>query len=195
MKSFVGGVITLCCLAGCNGANSTTTKTTPAVSTPPPPKVTTATFEPVYRSAKTVQGATASGVSYMKFGELLQGFSTEIGIAKDHDLNEADKPLLALYQEALTHYQISAQFWSAKIHASGPLWKGEIPISFDKHPVPAMLKVAAGYELPVLDRTVGYGGGKYKAIPGDSVQRVWKYADRTLEKATALYYGKASTSP
>ena len=43
-------------------------------------------------------------------------------------------------------------------------------------------------ELPLSDRTVAYSGQKYKWIPGDSVQRIWKSADRTLKKATALFY-------
>jgi hypothetical protein len=37
----------------------------------------------VYRASKAVQGAMGPGVTYAKFGELLQGFSTEIAIAKD----------------------------------------------------------------------------------------------------------------
>src|ERR1700682_5467766 len=78
-------------------------------------KVTTAIFEPVYRAAKTVQGATQSGVSYVKFGEVMQQFSTELSIAKDHELNAADKKLFAHYQDAYDAYQFSKEMWSQKI--------------------------------------------------------------------------------
>ena len=42
------------------------------------PVINQAIFEPVYRSAKSVEGAIDVGVNYAKLGELLQVFSTEL---------------------------------------------------------------------------------------------------------------------
>src|SRR6185503_16346089 len=80
--------------------------------------VTVATFSALYRAGKTVQGATASGVTYVKFGELLQGFSTEMQIAKDHPLNDTDTSLLALYEKAFGQYQFSALLWKRKLDST-----------------------------------------------------------------------------
>jgi len=50
--------------------------------------------------------------------------------------------------------------------------------------------MAQRFNILIADRELEYTHAKYKAIPGDSAQRVWMIADATLEKATALYYGK-----
>lgn len=78
-------------------------------------RVTTSTFEPVYRAAKAVQGGTHSGVTYPAFLELKQRFATEIAIAKDHDLNGADKGLLSLFEESYSDYNASAELWKNMI--------------------------------------------------------------------------------
>jgi hypothetical protein len=81
-------------------------------------KAATPTFEPLYHSAMAVQGATGSGVSYVRFRELLQGLSGEVGIAKDRQLNAADSQLLALFQRVLNDYQTSAEIWAMKLAAT-----------------------------------------------------------------------------
>ena len=47
-------------------------------------------------------------MTYAKFDELLQALSTEIAIAKDHQMNDLDRKLIALYEEALAEYKLSA---------------------------------------------------------------------------------------
>ena len=154
------------------------------------PPVTTATFEPVYRASKSIQGATQSGVTYIKFGELMQGLSTEISIAKDHSLNATDRELIALYDDAFTAFQASAALWKDKLEnkrEDGALFvalQGENGQMLDL----PRARFATVYELPVTDRVDGTL--KYKTIPGDSFQRVWIKANETLQKATALYYGR-----
>jgi hypothetical protein len=170
----------------------------PVVATPAPPppvRVTTATFEPVYRAAKAVQGATESGVTLIKYGELLQAFSTEISIAKDHDLNEQDKKLLAIYEEAFGHYQVSASLWRMKINASDDLWKGEIPVFFNDKPNETMVNALRAYDIPVEDREMSLTHARYRAAPGDAPQRVWSRAAASVEQASALFYGKAAAQP
>lgn len=156
---------------------------------PPPPKVTTATFDPVYRAGKAIEGATAAGVSYVKFGELMQGFSTEIGIAKDHRLNEADRRLLAVYEKAFEHYQASAVLWKFKLDA-GDAFKGEIPVEIDGKQLIPLETLTGTYKLTVEARTMSYTGKRYKAVPGDSAQRVWQTASATLQEATEIFYGR-----
>lgn len=189
MKARTTAAVLLFCLAGCSRDQPAAVATT-TPQRAPAPGITKATFEPVYRAGKTIQGSTGTGVTYQKFMELMQSLSTEIGIAKDHPLNDADKKLLALYEEALHHYAVSASLWKMKIDASDDMWHGEIPVSFSKATDTNILTVIAAYHLPLTDRKVPYTGAKYKAIPGDSVQRVWQHADVALNKATDLYYGR-----
>ena len=77
-----------------------------------------------------------------------------------------------------------------KLNAHDDLWKGEIPFAFKNKPDATIMKVAETYKIPVSDRRLAATGDRYKALPGDSVQRVWLAADATLQKATDLYYGK-----
>jgi hypothetical protein len=172
----------------------------------PPPTITQATFEPVYRASKAIQGATGPGVTYAKFGELLQGLSTEIAIAKDRQRNDLDNRLLALYEEALTAYKFSAALWKLKIDAHDDLWKGEIPVGFYKKGAFVMAAETpsselAKYGLTPVARKVPYTGAKYQALPAEAIQIVWAKADGTLKEATDLYYGRqqqkttAATTP
>jgi hypothetical protein len=70
----------------------------------PAPKVASTSFESLYRAAKAVEGATEPGVTYAKFGELLQTFSKELSIATDHALNDDDRELVAGYAKAYEAY-------------------------------------------------------------------------------------------
>jgi hypothetical protein len=100
-------------VGGCSRTEPTQAKSA-ATPAPPAPKGTTRTFEQVYRAGKVIEGATATGVTYVKYGELLQGLSTELSIAKDQPLNEADKKLVALYDGALVHYRVAGTLWTLK---------------------------------------------------------------------------------
>lgn len=86
-----------------------------------PSTITQATFEPVYRASKAMQGATGPRITYAKFDELLQTLSTEVAIAQDHQMNELDRKLIALYEEALATYKVSATLWKTEIAAHDEL--------------------------------------------------------------------------
>ena len=116
-------LLLVCGFMGCSKPDAPLPAPPPA----PPPTITQATFEPVYRASKAIQGATGPGVTYPKFGELLQGLSTEIGIAKDHQMNGLDRKLIALYEEALATYNFSAELWKVKLQAH-EVYEGEIPV-------------------------------------------------------------------
>lgn len=179
---------------------ASTTSTTPPAQTQPAAKrqsITLSAFEGLYRAAKNLQGATAAGVTLVKFGEYLQAFATELSIVKDRGhLNEADQQLLAVFQDAYSDYDLSATLWKLKIGAHDDVWKGEIPIYHEGSAGTeagaagdAFLKVASKYRIPVSDHVLS-GGHGYKAIPGDSPQRIWASASSKMEQASALYYGR-----
>ena len=142
---------------------------------PAPPKalITTATFEPVYRAGKTIQGATEAGVSLLKFTELMQAFATELGIAKDHELNASDRQLLAIYRESFEAYQDSRALWLAKLK-EGPV--------FDPGLHPDVVEIMKTYSV------APYPNGNWNADV--AIQAVWKKAGERLDSATALYLGK-----
>ncbi|MGH6691773.1 MAG: hypothetical protein ACREF4_13965 [Gammaproteobacteria bacterium] len=157
----------------------------------PAGKVTPGIFDGVYRAAKAVEGATASGVNYVKFSELLQSFTSEIVIVKDKSLNEADKQLLALFVEALGHYRVSRSLWELKISVTD--YKGDIPIGSLGQPNAdliaarkTLLRIAADYKIPLVNRIL-LTGAPYQALPGDAPQRVWIKAEEVLGGATGLY--------
>jgi hypothetical protein len=137
-------------------------------------KVTTATFDAVYRAAKSVQGATASGVTYVKYGELLQTFSTELEIAKDHELNTSDKKLLQLFQEAYVAFHDSHTVWAAKVEHGAVLSGEETPVTKG---------IMQGYGITPYAST-----GNWNADL--AMQMIWITANSRLESATAFYYGK-----
>ncbi len=161
-----------------------------------PAKITQATFEPVYRSSKAIQGAIGPGVTYVKFGELLQTFSTEIAIARDHQLSGPDKKLLALYEDALSAYKFSAALWKLKLDSHDEVWKGEIPVGFESKEVsPEIARGLIKYGLVPENRMIESTGAKYQALPAESVQFVWLKADDILKQATEMYYGRPQPPP
>jgi len=165
---------------------------------PVPTVVNQKLFEPTYRAAKALQGATTTGLTYDKYSELLQALATELSIVKDQrPTGEQNSKLLALFNETFGHYEAAGVFWKAKL--DGPTRgatravKG-IPIYFEKQKADdAKLKLAESYQLPI---TKANAGGvltsklEYRSIPDDSPQRVWTRAAETLGKATDLYYGR-----
>jgi hypothetical protein len=163
-------------------------------STPPkPPPITTKTFEPVYRAAKSIEGAARSGVSYVKFSELLQALSTELGIARDQKLNETDRKLLTLFDEVYEHYKASSLLWHMKIEMSDDLWKDEIPFQFSDKADPSFAALIKKYDLSAAERKVPYTGTRYRALAADSIQRVWASAETALKTASDLYYGRETS--
>lgn len=161
---------------------------------PAPLTITQRIFEPVYRASKALQGATTSGVTMIQFSQLMQALSTEIAIAKDQQMNELDKKLIALYDEAFGAYQFSSALWSAKIEASSDTWGGEIPVGINGKVDPALEAGLKRFGVDPQPRTMRYTGTKYHAVPAESVQVAWAKADESLAKATEMYYGR-TTAP
>jgi hypothetical protein len=170
----------------------------------------TAIFAATYGAAKAISRATATGVTYDKFGELLQNLTTEIGIVKDHPLNDREKQLLALFEQVQADYQASATLWNVKLEARESAWLDEIPVAMQLHysdePVTAQKTlisddIVAKYKLPVTTRELFPRDGSIladvrelnvsvKTTPALSLQLVWRAAGESLKKATDAYLGE-----
>lgn len=152
--------------------------------------ITQRIFEPVYRASKALQGATAPGVTYGKFGELLQNFATEIAIARDQQMNELDKKLIGLYVEVFDAYNFSSNLWKKQIERHEDYWMGYIPVGAEVSP-----ELATKYGLVIESVKMKYGGQKFDGVNGDgAIQTVWHKANEINARATEMYYGR-STNP
>ena len=159
----------------------------------PPPTITQSTFDPVYRASKALQGATTAGVSYVQFGELMQDLSTEIGIAKDHQMNNLDKGLIGLYDEAFATYNFSAALWKAQIDTPKEMVGGDIIVEVDGvETEPGGIARLEKYGIPVRERGVKYMKNRVKVVSPDAIQVVWGAANELLRRATEMYYGRTS---
>jgi hypothetical protein len=76
-------------------------------------------FEPLYRAGKAIEGATASGVGFVKFSELTQAFTTELLVANDRAATDKERQIVALYATAAQAYVDSLTIWRANIQTSG----------------------------------------------------------------------------
>lgn len=172
--------LTCRCLVGISALVSGCSKSTDTSATPEK-TISRSKFEPVYRASKAIQAATGTGVTYEKFGELLQALSAEIAIAKDQELNQHEVHLMKLYDEALTHYRVSSELWSAKLQATNKIWKGGIPL------MDTLAGVPETYDIPTSPQ------GEFPNVfilPSNSIQIVWQKADTVVDQATEVYYGR-----
>jgi hypothetical protein len=174
--------------------------TSPAivVAAAPVGAIREAVFEPLYRAARAIPGATSSGVSYVTFRALLQAMSTELAIVQDHvPLNGREQVLHRLYTTALSHYEISATLWKMKIDSSDAVWNGEIPFGMEQpgQTVDTTFEsLATTYGIPVSNRLktppIPQPTLRYKALPGDAMKYVWLKGAETVDAASALFVGR-----
>lgn len=174
--------------------------TSPAivVAAAPAGAIRQAVFEPLYRAARSIPGATSSGVSYVTFRALLQAMSTELAIVQDHaPLNGREQVLHRLYITALSHYEISATLWKMKLDSSDSVWNGEIPFGIEQPGQPVdttFANLATTYGIPVANRLktppIPLPTLRYKALPGDAMKYVWVKGGEAVDAASALYVGR-----
>jgi len=138
-------------------------------------------FEDLYRVGKSIEGATAVGVTYQQFGELLQKLATEIAIGTDKAKSEKEKELVRAYSEVLAAYRDSTAIWKKKIEQVqyGFIPKGKILI--DKL---ELLRIIEKYGLPLESEK----GLEY--TPEDSIQEIWGKARKRLEQANEILAAK-----
>lgn len=120
--------------------------------------VDSAKFESLYRSAKAVEGAQAVGVSYVRFGEFLQAFATEVSIARDKAASAEERRMVGAYADALATLQDSLALWRAQ---------------FDTKAKQTAEQVAARYSRWFSEQEL--------------LQKVWSVALSQMEAANKMY--------
>lgn len=142
-----------------------------------------ATYEPLYRAGRAIEGAISVGVSYVEFGNLLRTFSTELLIATDKAKSKADKDMVAAYGDLLLTYKESATLWKAQIDSSKYEWlRGRIPVNAEIGPI------VAKYNLTTTSVSPSFSDSNVTTISGDSMQRLWEVASEKSKKAVSLYF-------
>ncbi len=150
------------------------------------PKIDQKKYEDLNRAAKAIQGATVVGVSYQKFGELLQNLSTEISIANDKTKSDIEKELLKAYIDVLTMYHESATIWKHNIKSAKYDWipSGQIPIERELQPIISKYSLLTDLQIDPIS------GSNIYTISENAIQLIWGKANEHLEKATQLYLGQ-----
>lgn len=140
-------------------------------------------FENLYRSAKAIEGATAVGVNYQKFGELLQNFATEISIARDQVKSKKEKEMLTVYFDALTIYKDSATLWEQNIRDSGYSFvpSGRIFVG------PSMGSVIEKYKLAKQTHILSLGGSSFETISESAIQLLLEIGRQKIDEANSLF--------
>lgn len=141
-------------------------------------------YENLYRATKAIDGATAVGVNYQKFCELLQNLSTEISIANDIAQSSTEKKLIKSYSEVLTIFQESAELWKYKIKVSQYEWMPRGQIYVD----PEIYPIVEKYSFPMESHQTY--GGSFSTIPEKSIQILWNKAQEQLEQTIKIYRGQ-----
>jgi hypothetical protein len=161
---------------------------------PPPPPVKQPVidqkkFEPLYRSAKTVQASLDVGLTYAKLGDLLQAFATEISIAKDKASTPKETELVGMYRNALLTLQDSGLLWKHKLAGAGYDWIPDGRIFVEAELLPVVEK----YEIPTKHERTSFSKG-FTSIPEKSIQLVWAKAGEQLQTANKLYYAEETVA-
>lgn len=161
---------------------------------PPPAPVKRAVidqkkFEALYRSAKTVQASLAVGLTYAKFGELLQAFATEISIAKDKASTPKEAELVGMYRDALVTLQDSSLLWKNKLSSASYDFIPAGRIFVEAELEPLIVK----YQIPKRKERTSFSKG-FDSIPEASIQLVWAKAGEQLDMANKLYYAEETVA-
>jgi hypothetical protein len=141
------------------------------------PTVDQAKFEPAYKAMKSIQGATAVGVNYMRFGELLGNFATEVSIAADKTASDKEREILVHYATVLVIYNDSYTIWRTSLSSSRSelLPQGRLVISEEIAPI------VDKYYLPLKFHT--FYGINYRSIDlHSSLQKLWDQASTKMNR-------------
>jgi hypothetical protein len=93
----------------------------------------------VYRSARSIEGALAAGVTYPDFSMLVREFSTELLLARDNARYNPPSKLIASaldrYADLLSMYKDTEQIWGWEVQDQGA-GLHELPVLAVKYGVP-----------------------------------------------------------
>jgi len=142
-----------------------------------------------YRSLRMLQGATSVGVSFQRYGELLQSFSGEVLILRDRATTPADKYVADAYATALSHYKDSYDLWSEKVDDAQYSWipKGNIAVTGK------VADIVQRQGIPTDPLKSPYVQG-WRMIPETWVQRLWQRGESATASADSVILGKKHVS-
>ena len=133
-------------------------------------------FESPDRAVKAIQAATSVGVNFVRFGELVINFATEINVLADKTTTPQEKELSLRYLKILEIYKDSYTIWHAYILQGSP----------------AHQRVEVRDTLqPVVDRygfATEKGTGIYdfwKTISFSEMQSLWNMASKEAQALKA----------
>jgi hypothetical protein len=133
-------------------------------------------FESLYRAIKTLDTSATVGVNLIKFRELIQQTATELSIAKDKAIDQKEKDLVALYENALAPYIDSLALWNAQLESKDTLSGGLICSS-------EVFGIAEKYQLKCLVWE------NVSVIPKQSLQYLWAMGSEKIKLANSVYLG------
>jgi hypothetical protein len=159
-------------------------------------------FDSLKRIALETKAATEQGVSLIEFRDLLKKFNIEVTLLRSKVSADKDRETLRSYEKILEIYNDSSRVWNldvsmpsivqesenrelARLNTSAlaPLyWFGEkakawgVPVD-DFYGNPNFKRdLVKIYHLPIIEQ------GKWKFIPRESIQMIWRYADTEYQK-------------
>lgn len=152
----------------------------------PVPVIDRAKFEPLYRAGKTIESASAVGLNLPKLNELIQGFATEVSIAKDKASAEKERVMVAKYEQALQAYQDCATLWQQKIVFSN--WEGVPFRAPGRESTSELVPIVSRHKLNTA--TITKNGVQAEVITEDGVSLILVSASKTLAEANKAYYAE-----
>jgi hypothetical protein len=182
---------------------------------PPAALVDAATFDPLYRAVEAIDQRirSANRLANSDFTELLDGVITEMRLASNRVKSEDEERLLGIFADVAQSYQDSAWLWG-RVAASRRVVNGIVLFEGEATKRGRYHDFATRYALPVhaevftdfVGPSVYTHTGRhivrpemvqrlYQVVPADSVQRVWKIANRQFEALTSSYQELLSPPP
>lgn len=137
--------------------------------------------EASYRAFKRLSGATAVGVTKLKYDELLQEASAELLILADLAPGSADTAALERYVAALEKYKDAGVLWAEQIDGAQYDWipKGRIYLE------PEAAAIAERYNLPTEAHKTRFGSS-FRSVASTSIQVLWELAKADAVGADSL---------
>ena len=139
-------------------------------------------FVSASRAAGEVQGAIASGVTYQRLGELLQGLAAEIAALHERVKSRKERELAEEYSQLLKIYQDGFLLWRYRAEFSGHDFvpKGRIYVGQDVEPI------VTRYRLSTESHIFGPTRQSWKSISENAIRIVWFNADAQRKKIDML---------
>jgi hypothetical protein len=135
-----------------------------------------------YHAFKRIEGATAVGVTKLRYDELVQDASAELLVLKDMSRTPSDLSLVSRYAEALQAYRDAGVLWSEEIEDARYDWIPKDRIYLES----AGFEIAARYGLARMTHRAPYTGASFETVPTSSLQTIWARAEARVSSGDSL---------